>query len=44
MKCPFRVDIEYPQKEGVNNAYQKWAECDADCQFFDNGECQRVQE
>ena len=43
MKCPFRVNIDYPARENENKAYQNWADCDPECQFYKDDDCIRVQ-
>ena len=42
MKCPFRVNMTYPD-EGENHGLQSWADCEeAACPFYLDGTCARV--
>ena len=43
MKCPYRLNIQYPNIEGENWAYQsQWNDCVSGCPFLENGKCTHV--
>ena len=43
MKCPYRIDSQYPYVEGENWTYQRrWDDCVPDCPFLVNSACVRV--